>query len=503
MADPTAAEQMALLTQLVAQLAQARITPQRPKAVNCRMYKLGQSWPVFSTHFSATIKATYNFNLPADEDALAAACCNWLPSKLEPGPTLVAYQSLDDATKDDWDALRDALGIAFDDDTERESFLADVASFRRGDKGLVEYKNELLRRIGLYQPDLAQVPTEYQRQAVARFIEGLDSIELKRKLRKHCKRDKLNVEEAFNYAVDTEAADLQTKLREGDAAAAFSEQSFASANLPASEAKPKEVLNRSDDGTSRQIRGIQEEVQSLHAKQKITEMQINELTARAALTDDRIMIVSKEVGQVAVNVAKLESTVDKRLSNIESLIRANQSGNTGGHSYNNQNGFSNVQYRRPSNFGGQGGLPYNQLPRPQYQSRLPSLTGGVGYVNNQVRPSHYRMLGPQVNIPVRPSSSIVTTSSTNSPSMAVFGAVGSSSSTPNAEPVFAAIAASAFDPNAEDARHQQQQQQFDSHASEAASWWSPGMNLNTATSASAYDEPMGTWAYGQEDFWQQ
>ena len=101
MADPTAADQMALLTRLVTQLAQARITPQRPKAVNCRMYKLGQSWPDFSTHFQATIKATYNFNLPADEDALATACCNWLPSKLEPGPTLVAYQSLDDATKED------------------------------------------------------------------------------------------------------------------------------------------------------------------------------------------------------------------------------------------------------------------------------------------------------------------------------------------------------------------------------------------------------------------
>ena len=114
--------QMALLTRLVTEMAQARLIPQRPKAVNCRVYKLGQSWPDFSTHFYAIIKTTYNFNLPGDKDALDAACCNWLPSKLEPGPTMVAYQALDDAVGDDWDALRDALKDAFEDDTERVIF---------------------------------------------------------------------------------------------------------------------------------------------------------------------------------------------------------------------------------------------------------------------------------------------------------------------------------------------------------------------------------------------
>lgn len=79
----------------------------------------------------------------------------------------------------------DELADAFDDDTERELFLADVASFRRGEKGLVEYKNELLRRIKLYQPNLSTVPTEFQRQAVTRFIEGLDDVILKRKLRRY------------------------------------------------------------------------------------------------------------------------------------------------------------------------------------------------------------------------------------------------------------------------------------------------------------------------------
>ena len=151
------------------------------------------------------------------------------------------------------------------------------------------------------------------------------------------------------WTLDTEAADLQTKLREGDAlSAAFTGGSFASASLPSSGAKPKEVLDRGDDGTSGHLRRIREEVQDLQARQKIMEMQINELSARAALTDDRISIVSKEVGQVAVNLAKLESTVDKRLSNIESLIQANYSGKNGGY------GSADNQYRHPS-YGGDDG----------------------------------------------------------------------------------------------------------------------------------------------------
>ena len=40
------------LTCLMTQMAQARLTPQRPKAFNCRMYKFGQSWPDFDAFLS-------------------------------------------------------------------------------------------------------------------------------------------------------------------------------------------------------------------------------------------------------------------------------------------------------------------------------------------------------------------------------------------------------------------------------------------------------------------
>ena len=146
----------------------------------------------------------------------------------------------------------------------------------------MEYKNELLRPIKLYQPDLATVPTEFQRQAVARF-EGLDDVKLKRKLRRHCKRGKLDIEEAFNYAVDSETSDLQTTLRDGDVAAAFHQKTFASTVLNLSDAEPNVAM----------LMGIQEEMQRLSTKQQRTKLQIGELAAAMASNDDRLTLVSE------------------------------------------------------------------------------------------------------------------------------------------------------------------------------------------------------------------
>ena len=406
---------------------------------------------------------------------------------------------LDDLVKDNWEELVEALRAAFDDDTEREVFLADVASFRRESKGLVEYKNELIRRIKLYQPDLAGVPTEFQRQAMARFIEGLDNADLKRKLRRHCKRDKLNIEEAFNYAVDSEASDIQTKIKEGETAA-FSHKTFASAIIPSSGTKPKvHNIPMGDEGTSVNLREMQADIQGLAAKHKITEMQISELTAQSALTNDRITIIGKEVGQVAVNMAKLETSLNGKLSSLETMIRAGQSSaphpNPTPH-YGGQYGgqYGANRYQNSSNFRGRGGLSYNRPSNPQFQGqRLPSLTGGAGYINNQVQPTQFRMQGPGVNIPVCPATSVVPTSTTSVSSMAAFGAMGNPSALPAIEPNYATAAEAAIP-----AAHALQQQQFDEHA--ASSYWSPGMGQMSTTAAPGFDEAYGTYAYGGMDF---
>ena len=492
----------------------ARLAPPRPKAIQCRMYKLGDSWPDFATHFVECIKVAYNYTLPTDQVSLDTACASWLPSKLEPGAALVAYDALEDDVKNVWVDLVDALVRAFADDTERELFLADVASYRRGGKGLVEYKNELLRRMKLYQPGLSDVPAEFERQATSRFIEGMGDAELKKELRRHCKREKLTIDEAFKYAVDAEASELQTRIRDGEAAA-FVPKSFASANIQDQGGKPAGVVSRREGGSSGQFQGIQEEIKGLSAKYKISEMHIQELCAKSALTDDRITVVSKEVGQVAVNMAKLESSLDNKLGKIESLLQANQSQ---GQSYSappaqyaapaTQYGGNTNYFQRQPSFRPRG-LPYagaprqfrpQQQPQQQYPSHLPSLTGGAGYVNNTVRPTQYRMVNQQMNVPVRPSTHVVPTSTPPVSSMVAFGAIGSPSMAPTinaaaSNPAAAAAAAAGADAIGHPRTDPQQQQ----YNVESASWWSPGMSSDGAM---GYDDTLGTYSYGEDFVWQ-
>ena len=67
---------------------------QRPKAINCRVFKIGENWANFSMHFVECVRAAYGYEIPRDQVALDAACVAWLPSRLEAGPTLIAYANL-------------------------------------------------------------------------------------------------------------------------------------------------------------------------------------------------------------------------------------------------------------------------------------------------------------------------------------------------------------------------------------------------------------------------
>ena len=82
----------------------------------------------FISHYRECVKA-YNFTLLTDLAALNPACISWLGTKLELGPTLIAYESLTDTTKADWNLTVDSLSEAFSDESEKETFLADQASF--------------------------------------------------------------------------------------------------------------------------------------------------------------------------------------------------------------------------------------------------------------------------------------------------------------------------------------------------------------------------------------
>ena len=474
-------------TARAASAAQGRQARMRPKAINCKTFKLGDNFPDFCVHFVECIKAAYNFALPADQDELNTACLSWIGTKLEPGPTLIAYDSLEAASKATWDALVTALTDVFSDDTEKETFLADIASFKRGNKTLIQYKNDLLRLMNTYQPDLRGVAAEFQRQVTTRFIEGLEDDSLKRELRRHCKRDKMNIEAAYLFVVDYESSDLQTRLREGEAAA-FGHRTLAVLGTTAGPTTSTTAPLQTTANSSGEVRDLQEAVRNLATKGKITEMRMQELVAKSAHTNDRIDIVSKEVGQVAVNMAKLEKTIGGNFERLEQLMTQNQNaggGQTGG---NYNSGFNNRgRFTAPR---GQGRGMFRGS-RPVH----PSITGGVGYVQNNVQPSQYRMQEPGSQIPVRPATASNGTTPID-PAEEMEGAQAK----PNEIAATKAVGtempqgatAAAADNGIGHPRTDQGQQGY--------GWWSPGMPV---MGVAGYDESHeNTLSYGGQDFYQ-
>ena len=84
------------------------------------------------------MRAAYQYQ--TDDARLNEACCSWIGAKLEPGPTLTAYQNLSDATKRDWDALRMELAKLYCNEEEKQSFLANVGGYKKGTKTMAQWK---------------------------------------------------------------------------------------------------------------------------------------------------------------------------------------------------------------------------------------------------------------------------------------------------------------------------------------------------------------------------
>ena len=302
-------------------------TSTRPKAIHCKTFKLGENFPSFITHFTECIKATYGFSLPTDQTAFEEACKTWLPSKLEPGPTLSAYESLTDAQKATWADVVDALKECFADETEKEMFLNDPAFFRRGAKILIEYKTELLRLMNSYLPDLKRgSSTEFQRQATSRFIEGLDDEELRRKLRRHCKRERNNVDEAYQYVVDWEASNVQTRIHEKEGAASISIMTRPSNNVIASYSRPSysaPAAVGSATATTAELAQIRNEIKDVMSKQTVMALNIQENKAKQTNNADKNDTLQKEMTKLTDRVSKLEKKVEEGFARIEKLLTQN------------------------------------------------------------------------------------------------------------------------------------------------------------------------------------
>jgi hypothetical protein len=98
------------------------------------------------------------------------------------------YDGLAADVKVDWAQLEPTLSDAFTDENENLEFLSKTDSFKRApNMTLREYRNDLQRRIHKYQPDLRNIPAEFNRTAVQRFREGLWDIHLAAHIMMQCK----------------------------------------------------------------------------------------------------------------------------------------------------------------------------------------------------------------------------------------------------------------------------------------------------------------------------
>ena len=114
----------------------------------------------------------------------------------------------------------------------------------------------------------------------------------------------------------------------------------------------------------------------------------------------------------------------------------------------------------------------------------PSLTGGSGYIDNQIRPEGFRRQDIGTGQRVQPSIEMNADSSS----------LPSSAAATNAQPD-PPIQQEPSDPSSSGAAEQQEQAQ-----GEEQGWWSPGMEFN----AMGYDSSQqGTYTYGGPAFYQQ
>ena len=325
-------------------------------------------------YFRENVRATGGFN--HNDPRLDRACCSFLGSKLEAGATLNAYTNLPQPTKDSWTDVNRELARLFCNEEEKQLFLNNPGAFRKGEKSFLEYRNELTRRVDLYQPELSRVPVEYQRQLVNRFIEGIEDTNLQRKLRFHCRRN-MTLNFAYEYAVDYEATLVEERVKEVAAAASghsvFAATAAGAVGHSASAAPaPYAVPAAAAPAAATPSPHMQILQRSHEPKVKANEIAIEQLRAANAQSDDSLAIFKKEVNDKFTRL-------DERFDKLENLILAGQSAPP--------RAAPAQAYARPTH-------PKLWRPhlKPQYAGNplarqypvAPGVTGGVGFVNNNL-----------------------------------------------------------------------------------------------------------------------
>ena len=389
---------------------QDRSTMPRVRAINCKVFSQGQDWDHYSVYFRENVRAAYG--LAHGDDALNAACCSWIGSKLEAGPTLTAYEGLEDDVKDDWEELNKELSKLYINEEEKQTFLANPGGFKRGSQTLLAYKNELIRRVKLYQPELKNVKSEYERQLVDRFIGGLEDKELRSKIRFECRRENVSLDYAYEYAVDYESHEVQEKAVELASAAGRSILSASASAGSAVVAVPNGLSAYSSHPSSATVPAslpssstpMRILERSVDPKVKANEIAIEALKAAQAKMSDSMEIMQKEMNE--------------KMDKIEFLVTANHT-------------IQNPPPPTPR-FPYQPRAPFRPYRQPY--PNVPGVTGGPGYRMNPRFNPNYR---------ARPASTEVRTVATNESDTAT-----SVSSNETPRPSAAAICAPVMDTQA-------------------------------------------------------
>ena len=318
----------------------------------------------------------------------------------------------------------------------------------------------------------------------------------------------MHIDSAFNFALDYETANLQSDLRDGTVrtVAALSKPTSTPAVMgaisgnaahsgAAASTAPTILRNpHVNEGWYEPVRQLQQSMEGMIAKQKITEMQVQEMNTKAVVTNDKLDTLEKKVGDVFTGVQDLANTF-KEFSVKPSAAPAAV------HPIAQPQQYIRAPMRAPW-----GGNP--RFGRPI----RPSITGGAGYVNNQVRPQMYRRVEPGSNVFVRP-----TTPATNAAAPTTTAAA--TASAPAGATTPAAPSQAAFIPvdqpemmvptytdayptsyyqlhpvaDPQQQAYQQPQPEF----SQPTTWWTDGMVYGAA----GYDDPnQGTYTYCEADF---
>ena len=268
------------------------------------------------------------------------------------------------ATKADWGLLRQALTVAFKDESEEISFLSNDNAWRRSPgMSLREYKNGLITRMDKYQPGLRRIADEWERAAVRRFRAGLDNAILESHILMTCTGQRHTLQAAYEASCNWE--NTIQNLSSSNSAKNMSASLAGMLSIPQISALSNDQPHFS--ALSPQQEKNEKRFDSLETAVKKNELDFTEVKASITEVKETVKSLKEEM----VQPRYFRPAYQRPLRPQFPVSRMPLSNPFPRQYY--------PQYTRPSG--------------PRHQSVVPGLTGGPGYVTNQAPPVQRGQVG--------------------------------------------------------------------------------------------------------------